>query len=127
MKLGWRGALGAILSVALLWWVFRQVPWAEARDHIVHANIGLLVLSAIAATGIFPLRARRWRTILDPVERAIPFSPLWRATAIGMMVTNVAPVRAGELARAYVLTRERPTVPFSTAFASVAVDRLFDA
>src|SRR5665213_510832 len=49
-----------------------------------------------------------------------------RATAIGMMVNNVVPARAGEVARAYVLTRETP-VPFSTSIASIAVDRVFDA
>ena len=127
MKLGWRGALGILVSAALLWYAFHAVPWDEALDHLRRANVWLLVLSAIAATGIFPLRARRWRTILDPVQPDIAFAPLWHATAIGMMINNVAPARAGELARAYDLTRELPSVPFSTAFASLAVDRLFDA
>ena len=127
MKLGWRGLLGIVLSAALLWWVFHRIDWALAAQHVRRANVGLLVLSAIAATGIFPLRARRWRTILEPVEARIPFRPLWHATAIGMMINNVAPARAGELARAYALSRERPTIPFSTAFASLAVDRVFDA
>lgn len=127
MRLGWRGVLGIVLSAALLWWVFHRIDWTLAVQHIRRANIGLLALSAIAATGIFPLRARRWRTILEPVEPNIPFRPLWHATAIGMMINNIAPARAGELARAYALARERPAVPFSTAFASLAVDRLFDA
>jgi hypothetical protein len=59
---------------------------------------------------------------------------LWRAVAIGFMVTNVVPARAGELARAFVLTQEtsRPRagvsrVPFAAALASLVVDRLFDA
>jgi uncharacterized protein (TIRG00374 family) len=43
-----------------------------------------------------------------------------------MMVNNVVPARAGEIARAYALTRETP-VPFATSLASLAVDRLFDA
>ena len=42
------------------------------------------------------------------------------------MVNNVVPARAGEIARAYALTRESP-VPFATSLASLAVDRLFDA
>jgi uncharacterized protein (TIRG00374 family) len=42
-------------------------------------------------------------------------------------VNNVVPARAGEVARAYALTREVPSVPFSAAFASMAVDRTFDA
>jgi hypothetical protein len=44
-----------------------------------------------------------------------------------MMVNNVAPARAGELARAYALTREDPRVKFATAFGSLAVDRIVDA
>jgi hypothetical protein len=44
-----------------------------------------------------------------------------------MMVNNVVPLRAGELARAYALTRELPQITFSTALASLVVDRVFDA
>jgi uncharacterized protein (TIRG00374 family) len=44
-----------------------------------------------------------------------------------MMVSNIVPARAGELARAYALSHEIPRVPFSTSFASLAVDRVFDA
>jgi uncharacterized protein (TIRG00374 family) len=127
MRFGWRGALGMLLSVALLWYAFHDIAWAEVAVEIRRANLGLLLLSAVAATGIFPLRARRWRTILDPVEPNLPFGPLWRSTAIGMMVSNIVPARAGELARAYALSREVKRVPFSTAFASLAVDRVFDA
>jgi uncharacterized protein (TIRG00374 family) len=60
------------------------------------------------------------------VEPNIPFGPLWRSTAIGMMVNNVIPARAGELARAFSLTREEPRVTIAASFASIAVDRLFD-
>ena len=128
MRMGWRGALGLVLSAALLWYAFTRVDdWGKVADAIRHANVWLLLLSAVTATCIFPLRARRWQTILDPVEEALPLGVLWRSTAIGMMVSNVVPARAGELARAYALSRELPRVPFSTAFASLAVDRVFDA
>lgn len=43
-----------------------------------------------------------------------------------MMVNNVAPLRAGEFARAFAVTRALPQVKFTAAFASLAVDRLFD-
>jgi uncharacterized protein (TIRG00374 family) len=39
----------------------------------------------------------------------------------------VIPARAGELARAYALTKEDRRVSFAAAFASLAVDRIFDA
>ncbi|HEY0996279.1 MAG TPA: lysylphosphatidylglycerol synthase transmembrane domain-containing protein [Gemmatimonadaceae bacterium] len=128
MKFGWRGALGVAVSAVALWWTLRGVDYAAVLRYLRDSNISLLLLSTVAATGIFPLRARRWRTILDPVAPRLPFGVLWRPTAIGMMVSNVFPARAGELARAYALTKEtRGEVPFTTAFASIAVDRVFDA
>src|ERR1043166_7999508 len=127
MKLGWRGALGLAITAILLVYLFAKIPWSEVAQNVRHANFALLALAAICATGMFPLRARRWRTLLDPVAPNLPFGPLWRPTASGMMVNNVVPARAGELARAYVLSREVPAVPFSTALASLVVDRVFDA
>lgn len=127
MKLDWRGALGITLSAALLWWTLRgEDPvaiWATLR----RSDLLLFLLSTAVCTLIFPLRALRWRTILEPVAGEVALGPLWRATSIGMMVNNVVPARAGELARAYAIAREVPNVPFATALASLAVDRLFDA
>lgn len=126
-KFGWRGALGIAVSAICLYFAFRNFQWSEAVARAREANYGLLLLATIAATGMFPLRARRWRTILDPVAPGLPLGALWRSTAIGVMVTNVVPARAGELARAYALTREIPSISFATSFASIVVDRLFDA
>jgi glycosyltransferase 2 family protein len=127
MKFGWRGALGILLSVLLLAFTLRGVDFGDVARALGASSIPLFLLSAVTGTLIFPLRARRWKTILGVIDDQIPFGPLWRATAIGMMVNNVAPLRAGELARAFALTRERPSIPFSASFASLAVDRLFDA
>src|SRR5690348_9990222 len=114
MKFSWRGALGIAISILCLYFAFRHVDFANAVERAKSANYWLLLLGAIGATGMFPLRARRWQTILDPVAPKLPLGKLWRATAIGMMVNNVVPLRAGEFARAFALTREEPSVSFST-------------
>lgn len=121
-----KGALGIALSAGGLWWALHGVPWHDVIGRLHDASIPLLVLCAIAATSIFPVRAIRWRIILEPVAPNVPFGPLWRSVAIGMMASNVLPFRPGELVRAYALAHERPDVPFSMGLASVAVDRLFD-
>ncbi|GAC1476764.1 MAG: lysylphosphatidylglycerol synthase transmembrane domain-containing protein [Gemmatimonadaceae bacterium] len=127
MRVGWKGALGIALSVILLGYAFRGVPIAEVIQRLRAADPLLLIAAAVAGTAIVPLRARRWKVILHPVEPDLPFAPLWHATAIGMMINNVVPARAGELARAYALAREVPRVSFAAALASLAVDRVFDA
>lgn len=127
MKLDWRGAVGILISVALLAYVLRDVSPHEVWAVLRASNLMLFVLSALVATLAFPIRAWRWRYILHQAAPEIPYGPLWRATAIGMMANNILPLRAGEVARAYVLSREERRVPFTAAFASLAVDRIFDA
>ena len=126
MKFGWRGALGVAVSAVFLYYAFAQLDLSRAMEMARHANYWLLAASAIAATCVFPLRAIRWRVILDPVAPKLPLGPLWRSVAIGQTVTNVVPLRAGELARAFALNRQIPSVSFATSLASVAVDRVFD-
>lgn len=122
----WRTLLGIALSILLLWFTLRGEDFGEIWGVLSSSSIPLWIACTIAATAIFPMRARRWQALLAPSHGRLPLGPLWRATAIGMMVNNVVPARAGELARAFALTRERPEVRFSGAFASLAVDRLFD-
>jgi uncharacterized protein (TIRG00374 family) len=127
MKIGWRGILGVVISVALLWWTLRGESFSEIWTVLRESNAALFIFAAAVATLMFPLRAWRWRYILEPTAGRIPFGPLWRATAIGFMVNNVSPARAGELARAYVLSRETGRITFTASLASLVVDRVFDA
>ncbi len=127
MKLGWRGVLGLVVSVALLAWTLRDVEFAHVWDVLRHSKLGLFGLSTVVATLLFPVRAIRWRYILEPVAERLPLGSLFRATSIGMMVNNTVPARAGELARAYALSRETSRVSFPNALASLVIDRAFDA
>jgi uncharacterized protein (TIRG00374 family) len=126
MKNAVRNTLGVILSVALLAWALHNVEFSLVVEHQREANPWYFALAVILGTLIFPVRAWRWRIILDPVAYRLPFGPLWRATAIGFGINNITP-RVGEIARAYALARESSRVSFSASFASLAVDRVFDA
>ena len=119
--------IGIALSALLLWWTLRDVNVQDVWSVLRSSNALLFALCTIVATCIFPLRARRWRPILEPVVGTLSFGPLWRSTAIGMMMNNVFPLRAGEFGRAFALTREVPRVPLTTALSSLGVDRVFDA
>lgn len=127
MNARWRNALGIALSLGLLGWTLRGIDPAKVWAILADSNLGYFALASLCGTLIVPLRAIRWRIILSPVAPDVPYSLLWRATAIGVMGNNVLPARAGEFARAYALSRETPSVSFASAFASLAVDRVFDA
>jgi len=112
--------------VALLVWVLHRIDLREVWAHAQHADPLLLLLTVLVATITFPVRTLRWQLILrDPHGRRLPFVPLWHATTIGFMANNLLPARAGEVARAYVASRQVP-VRFSTAFVSIVVERVFD-
>src|SRR5256885_690358 len=105
MKNTWRAAIGLALTVFMLWYAFHGVQWSEVRETVRHANPWLMALSIAIATLVFPLRAIRWRPILDPVAPNLPFGPLWRATAMGFMANNTLPSgRVGEILRPYALS-----------------------
>jgi len=127
MRFGWRGLVGIAISVLLLGWTLRGVDLSQVWAVLSSSNLMLFVLATVVATSIYPLRALRWRYILWPVKPRLRFWPLWRGTAIGMMVNNVIPARAGEIARAYAISREEPQVRFPAAIASLAIDRVLDA
>src|SRR2546429_9856424 len=78
------------------------------------------------ATLPFPLPSLRGQLILrNAGGQRLPLLPVWHATAIGFMANNLLPVRAGEFARAYAAQQQLP-VRFSTALASVGVERVLD-
>lgn len=126
MRIGWRGLLGIALSGLLLWLTLRDVDLGAVVAILRTSSLPVWIIATIVGTSIFPLRARRWQAILAPIAPRVPVTPLWHATAIGMMVNNVVPARAGEMARAFAISRSRPEIPFPAALGSLVVDRLFD-
>jgi glycosyltransferase 2 family protein len=126
-----KALIGLLISGILVYFLVtsKAIDWHKAWEYVRTSNKWLLAASSAAATAIFALRAIRWRVILPdpkPGEPRLRFSSLFKSCIIGQMATNVIPGRAGELARPYALNRMEPSIPFSTGFASVIVDRVFD-
>jgi hypothetical protein len=123
-RFGWPAA-GIAISLVLLWWTFRKLDLSEVVGLIGQANPWLLLAAVVVATLTFPLRAIRWRYLLRLEGAALPYAPLWHATAIGFMANNLLPARAGEVARAYAASH-LTSVRFTSALASIGVERVMD-
>ncbi|HEY0304571.1 MAG TPA: lysylphosphatidylglycerol synthase transmembrane domain-containing protein [Longimicrobiales bacterium] len=122
----WKAVLGIAISVALLWWAFKDENFSEIVAELRLADPWWFLLSVIAATGVFWPRAWRWKTLLDPVYPSTTFRSRFRATCIGFMGNNLLPARIGEFARVFALSRmER--VPIVAGLGSLVIERLFDA
>lgn len=116
---------GLAVVAALFWWLFRDEDPAEVWSHIRGADFGLLLLAVAVTTATFPVRAIRWRYLLEPVQDAAPFRSRFAAVCIGFMTNNLLP-RVGEFARAYAYGKQEP-ITATTAFATLVVERLLDA
>ena len=118
---------GVALSILLLWWTLHDVQLRDVLDNARRANRAWLILSVALATLTFPIRAWRWQLMLrGPAGERLPFAPLWHAVAVGFMANNLLPARAGEFARAYMAGHQGAGPRFTTALASIGVERVFD-
>jgi hypothetical protein len=118
---------GIAVSAVALWLALRGLRLSDVLGHIRTVRPLPLVACIVVATLTFPIRALRWRHLVrDTQGDPLPLAPAWHAVAIGFMGNNLLPLRAGELLRAWSLTRLAP-VRMSSALASIAVERVFDA
>jgi hypothetical protein len=123
--LDWRAVVGIIISIALLWWTFHTEDPAEIWHELRTANPLWYLLSAAAATGVFWIRAWRWKSFLESAAPGTTFRSRFAAVMIGFMGNNLLPLRAGEFARAYALARTE-RVSMVASFGSLVIERLFD-
>ena len=125
MRGSWRAVLGVSVSVLLIWWVLRDVEPGRLLGELRGAN-GWLLLGAVAvATSGFLTRALRWRVILHPIRPGTGLGNRFAAVCIGFALNNLLPARAGELARAWSLSRME-TVPVSGSLGSLVAERFLD-
>ena len=115
---------GIFISVAALYFAFKNVPLAELFNYLASINY-FWVLPAVALVLLsFLLRAWRWRIILES-ESKISLRRAYHPMMIGFMINCVLPGRLGEVARPAILQKEEK-VPFTTGLATVIAERIFD-
>jgi uncharacterized protein (TIRG00374 family) len=74
----------------------------------------------------FLMRGDRWRRLLAAMGHRVSFGYATSLLLAGWFISALVPARAGDLARAGLLRRDRE-VPIATGLGSVAAERAFDA
>lgn len=115
--------IGLIITAAALYYTLRNVSYQDLADSFKSVDYVYLLpaIGIILANYLF--RALRWQILLAPMKK-VPVSGLLSPLMVGFMA-NILPARAGEFIRAYLLGKKYD-IPFSGAFASIVVERLFD-
>jgi len=115
--------IGLLVAFGALYYTLSGVSPAELIGSFKGLRSGYLVPAVLLIALSYVVHAYRWRLLLLPL-RPVPVSGLFAPMMVGNL-GNLLPARAGELLRAY-LFGKKYGVPFSGAFATILVLRLFD-
>jgi uncharacterized membrane protein YbhN (UPF0104 family) len=122
-SLRWLG--GVALGGGLLWWVLRGTDPSALASQLRAASVPGLFLAAALGLAHNLFRVLRWRALLQPVRRDIPFRPMFDAVMLGYTVSWVIPGRLGEVVRPALLAG-KVRMPLGPCLGSVLADRLLD-
>lgn len=118
-------AIGVIISAIALAWTLRPVAlkdlWAAVSSFQWVWAGPFLLLTFLSMW----MRALRWRFLMQPT-RDFTAKRLFSPMMAGFAINSLFPARAGEFLRASVLSI-REKVPFSSVFATIVLERLFDS
>jgi hypothetical protein len=118
--------LGVFISLICLFLALRGVDWRGFADALSKAHYAYILPNAALVMLSMWLRAVRWRYMTDTIKKRIGLHSLFASTMIGFMVNNILPLRLGEFARPFSLSRKE-NISRSAAFATIVVERVFDA
>lgn len=115
-------ALG--VSAVCLYFFAKDMDWPLVWAAIRQADYRWVFVSILLGCLSMLIRALRWQSFLG--EPKITVSRLFLIMNVGFMGNNVFPARMGELIRPFLVWRCAPPHRFSTALATIIVERVFD-
>lgn len=116
--------IGLLISAIFLAFILARTDISEIREAFSDADYLLATLAVPIYFVGYWFRTLRWRLLLRPVADVATVR-LYPVVLIGLMSNNIAPMRIGELVRAF-LVGERESIKTSAAFGTIAIDRTFD-
>ena len=120
-----RLGVGVIVGAIAVWLAFRRSDVQSLADGIAQAN-PLFVVAAVASVLLTLVTvAIRWHVVLYAGERHRSRARLLWATALGQMLNIILPIRLGEVARAYMVSRAE-RLAAARVFLTVAAEKLAD-
>jgi hypothetical protein len=113
---------GFAVSMVLLYFSLKGIEFREIWATLKRTNPLLAFVPLIFIAIAISLSSFRWSKVAGTDVR---FRETFVALLIGMFINNVLPLRLGEAARGYVLSRKK-NLSFTYALSTVLLDRFFD-
>ena len=113
---------GFAVSIVLLYFSLKGIAFREIWATLGRTNPVLAFVPLVFIGIAISLSSFRWSKVAGTTVR---FRDTFTALLIGMFINNVLPLRLGEAARGYVLSRKK-NLSFTYALSTVLLDRFFD-
>ncbi|MDQ6660629.1 MAG: flippase-like domain-containing protein [Chloroflexota bacterium] len=131
--LNWRTIVPlAVVLAAFFIFVLPHLDIQQTWSTIRHANMYFYVCAFLVYYLTFPLRAFRWKLLLENVgftkENGVHLPKLWKMVEIvfvSYFVNVIVPAKLGDMYRAYLL-RQETGVSATRSFGTVLAERLLD-
>jgi len=116
--------IGVLISALFIYLAVRKVDLAESLRVLKTVRPVPLGAAAVAYLSAFPVRALRWRLVLQE-QKMLSWKEILTPVFVGYMANNLLPARTGEIYRTHFLGR-RAQVSRTGVAASIVVERTFD-
>jgi glycosyltransferase 2 family protein len=126
-------SFGLGLGIIVFLFTRVQIDVGAILDWVRQANPWLLGAAFVAFYATFPVRALRWRRLLDNVEvdtgeegaKRLGVAPLSEIIFLGWFANCIVPAKLGDAYRAYLL-KLNAGVSFSTTIGTILAERIID-
>ncbi len=116
----WLGILVGLACLAAVF-VFYARP-GEIIDSLQHVRLGYLLAGGLGVAGFLVIRAIRLLFMLD---NSIPYNKVFHIQNIGYMLSQLLPLRLGDVARV-ILIGNVPPVTIAQGLSTLVIERLLD-
>ena len=117
--------LSFCVATLCLYFAFNQVNIEDIYRALSDANMIYIFVAFIATFVTFILRSLRWKILLDS-PKELKIQKYISTTHVGYFLNNILPFRAGDLARAKLLSNISTNIKFSFLVGSLVAEKIID-
>ena len=117
--------LSFCIATLCLYFAFNQVNIEDIYRALSNANLTYIFVAFITTCVTFILRSLRWKILLDS-PKDLELQKYISTTHIGYFLNNILPFRAGDLARAKLLSSNTTNIRFSFLVGSLVAEKIID-
>ena len=115
---------GIVLGIVFLLLWLRMINWPEFLGFFKKFDLKSVILFSAFYVLAYLFRSLRWKLIMNPIEK-LKTSESFYIFMTGLLVNYLIPIRAGEVAKSFIL-KVRRNIPISSSLPTVFIDKISD-